>query len=171
MKRCFKCESVKPLSQFYRHPKMADGHLNKCKTCTKSDVRKNYSVNREYYHEYDQMRFQRDPHRRENNRRYAKTEAGKRAQAEAARAWISRNPEKRTAHIRLGNAVRDGRVTKPKSCSRCNTETPSRFLHGHHHDYSKPLDVEWICVNCHAAEHFPNKYRNISNGKRSSADA
>lgn len=41
-KRCFKCGRVLPISDFYVHPKMADGHLNKCKDCTKEDVHSNY---------------------------------------------------------------------------------------------------------------------------------
>lgn len=55
-KKCFKCNTTKPLADFYVHRQMPDGHINKCKLCAKNDVRKNYSDKVDKYHEYDKSR-------------------------------------------------------------------------------------------------------------------
>lgn len=64
--------------------------------------------------------------------------------------YINNNPDKRKAHNAVNNAVRDGKLVKPKTCPRCGTD---RRIIGHHHDYSKPLEVEWCCSKCHRQEH------------------
>lgn len=58
--------------------------------------------------------------------------------------------EKAAARRALHRAVSTGQVIKPASCSRCDA---TKNIHGHHHDYSQPLSVIWLCAPCHCAEH------------------
>ncbi|MCK9281570.1 MAG: hypothetical protein M0P71_13170 [Melioribacteraceae bacterium] len=43
MKKCFKCEEIKPLSEFYRCHTMRDGHFNKCKKCSAVQSKEYYN--------------------------------------------------------------------------------------------------------------------------------
>ena len=44
-KVCFKCDDSKKLSEYYKHPQMGDGHLNKCRKCTKEDSKRQTEIN------------------------------------------------------------------------------------------------------------------------------
>lgn len=70
-----------------------------------------------------------------------------------------RHPEKCKARSMVGAALRRGELQRPTVCERCGKEPPlspagrSR-IHAHHSDYSKLLDVEWVCLDCHRMEHL-----------------
>lgn len=136
-KECFKCHEVLPLSAFYRHPMMGDGHLGKCKECTKRDVRANRRLKLEKYREYDRDRFKNDPERRA-------------AQYATAAEMAAKYPEKERARNAVNNAVRDGRLIR-RPCEVCGNPKSE----GHHDDYSKPLEVRWLCRVHHEAFHHP----------------
>lgn len=55
---------------------------------------------------------------------------------------------------RLQHAIKSGKLTRPDRCERCGREG---YVDGHHHDYSKPLDVEWLCRRCHMAHHVAER--------------
>ena len=149
MKTCFKCGVDKSISEFYVHPQMADGHLNKCKECTKRDSNKHRDDNLEKVKAYDRKRGNL-PHRIKAREEYQKTSRGKAALKKCRHKYIINNPERRAAHMILGNRIRDGHVIKPKQCSKCGS---SGRIHGHHYDYALPLDVEWLCPKCHRQIH------------------
>ncbi len=54
----------------------------------------------------------------------------------------------RRAHAAVAVAIRKGRLTK-QPCAVCG----SLNAHAHHEDYSKPLDVMWLCPAHHNARH------------------
>jgi ribosomal protein S27AE len=153
-KVCFKCNEEKPLSEFYKHKEMLDGHLNKCKECNKKDVRENRERNIEYYKEYDKLRFQNDPRVKDRNTRYANSENGKKVGNLAKIKWAKNNIIKRSASYIINNAVRDGKIIKPIVCSNCGLE--NKRIHGHHDNYNYPMVVRWLCPKCHVAWHKEN---------------
>ena len=88
------------------------------------------------------------PHRVEARKDYAQTERGKERLNAGKDAWRKRNPAKYKAHNSVNNAIRDGKLSK-KPCAVCGEEK----VHAHHEDYSKPLDVVWLCPRHHALHH------------------
>lgn len=116
---------------FYKDRRMADGHLGKCIDCTKSDVAANYAEHRVSRSVYEAARA-RDPDR-------------KAQQAAYLRKHRQLNPHKYQARTAVGNALRDGRLTRGP-CRFCGT---TKRVQAHHEDYSRPLEVLWECFKCH----------------------
>lgn len=134
MKKCTMCGLVKASDDYYRHPFGADGRMSRCKDCTKRAARINYRENRKHYQAYERARCQ-NPERRRKAREY---QSGR----------LARAAEKYRARTAVGNAVRDGRLV-PQPCEVCGSEK----VQAHHEDYSKPLDVIWLCFEHHRARH------------------
>lgn len=154
-KICFKCKERKRASEFYKHKKMADGTLNKCKDCTRKDVLKNRRENIERYRETDRERGKL-PHRKLKVREYSKTINGKKAIARARLRYQANHKQKRVAHVLVNNAIRNGSLTK-KACAICG----KKKAEAHHDDYTKPLKVRWLCIKHHNEFHEKersNKY-------------
>lgn len=100
---------------------------------------------------------------REEQRRYRKAHPD--AARESTKRWMKRhpgyktlvmrryaaaNPEKRKAQRSANKAVRQGRLIRPNQCSSCGK---SCVPEGHHPDYSKRLEVIWVCIECHREIH------------------
>ncbi len=133
-KVCFRCHQDKLISEFYRHSQMKDGHLNKCKECTKNDANKHRSENIEKIREYDRERGKQE-HRIANSTR-------------SSAAWRSADKRRASCHNKVRWALQSGTLQK-LPCERC--KNPKSLAH--HEDYGKPLDVIWLCQPCHKQRH------------------
>ena len=51
------------------------------------------------------------------------------------------------ARGKVAYALSTGRLTKPAICEACSK---SGRIEAHHADYDRPLDVEWLCTDCHS---------------------
>jgi len=134
MKKCFKCNQEKPLSDFYKHKLMADGYLGKCKSCAKNDSyeRRHNSDAREKILEYDRAR-------------------GNRQSYSYVKEFREKYPKKYKAHCIINNAIRNKKLFR-EPCIICGKEN----AHAHHDDYDKPLNVRWLCPEHHMQWHAKN---------------
>ncbi len=96
----------------------------------------------------DRARYERDkPKRLKAMAAYSRANPEK--VAAAKKRWIERNPEKRKAHDAVAYAVRSGKLVR-QPCEVCGA---TGRIHAHHDDYTKPLEVRWLCRNHHAEKH------------------
>lgn len=147
MKTCVKCRQQKAIGEFYRHKAMADGHLNACKDCVKAAVRANRLDKVDKYRQYDVARAG-APHRVKLRQDYIKTPEGKAARLRCQKRRRALEPLKDRARYEVAYALQRGRLTK-WPCIVCGAEK----VEAHHPDYSRPLDVQWLCRPHHREVH------------------
>lgn len=146
MKTCTKCKKDLPESEFYAKPNSPDGLFYSCKKCQSKKGKEYWSKpevksrRKEWKKTYIEPASSKDA--RKNWRRNNKEKV-----CAQSKAWRDKNRDKVKAYGILSQAIKMGRVVKPKQCSQCpNTGR----IEGHHEDYNKPLEVEWLCRECHA---------------------
>jgi len=105
MKKCFKCGLEKDLSEYYKHPNMGDGHLGKCKDCTKKDSDKR---ERKLRNNPDWVEKEKSRAREKYHRLYTggvhKPSSEKKIQA--MRRYREKFPEKYAAKSYMGNRIK-----------------------------------------------------------------
>jgi hypothetical protein len=147
MKNCFKCSQTKPFHAFYKHPKMSDGYLGKCRECTKIYARENYIKN---IHDPDWVEKELERQRAKSKRkREMQNDESKFAARKTNNKWSRENKHKRKAHGKVSSAIRSGKIVRQPCivCGEPNSEA-------HHEDYSRPLFITWLCTKHHNERHI-----------------
>lgn len=144
-KICIRCRRFLPLDEFYSHKQMADGRLNACKSCVKkSSAERHARIEADPLAREDELDRQREKARR--YREQGKKPVSRVSAKERMRRTRLEHPEAVRARNLVQHAKRRGDLI-PQPCEVCGSED----VHAHHDDYSKPLEVRWLCSAHHAS--------------------
>lgn len=150
-KECTKCGKDKELSEYYVRKASKDGLMPICKICSKSkeDVfRKNnkeiISARNRAYRDNNKEKI------KACQRKYMTTDKHKESNRIASKKYAEGNKEKKEAHRAVHMLIDKGLMEKADICEKCGAENN---IHAHHDDYSKPLEIRWLCGTCHRGWH------------------
>ena len=87
---------------------------------------------------------------REYLRQWARTDKGRANVSRKSHRMSVKHAAKLLARRQLRYSVARGGTIRPTQCSQCGSP---KQIEAHHEDYSKPLDVMWLCQLCHKAHH------------------
>ncbi len=156
-KRCSKCSREKNIEEFRLRLTSPDGRRGQCRECENFRALAYYRAHREASSKYKKAYYAKN---REywllyRRRRYDQIGVSwipsKASQLLSLRKWRAAHRVECLAHRILNQSVKTGKVRKPTACQSCGLHRSK--LDGHHSDYSKPLDVRWLCHVCHMKLH------------------
>jgi hypothetical protein len=138
-KTCNSCGILKQPEEYYINPYSGDGRRSNCIPCAK-----------QWYYDFYWKNHDRLCAKTENWRRLNldKRAASLRKMVvrdpkyfvRAVEGWRCRYPLKAAAHQAVRYAVKGGHLQR-EPCAVCGAVK----VQAHHRDYSKPLEVEWLC--------------------------
>jgi hypothetical protein len=177
VKVCSRCGDKKPHSEFFAQKRRSDGKHPWCKGCCRernrerkdeinTKVRERWRSDQEFRErrcrDGSEWRQRNLPHKRayERKRRKENPEEYK-ARAEAYRTQNTERTRMSGRGIaRVQYAIKKGWLTRPSTCEWCGTEGK---IEAAHRDYSKPLDVTWLCRSCHTKwDHYDPKTKGVA---------
>ena len=121
-------------------------NCSECKSCVRARARDYRAANLERVREYDRQRGL-DPRRKKAVK--TRRDRYKSKKGLYIDRYHERHPEVRAAHTAVQIAIKSGSL-KVKPCEWCGYAIG---VHAHHEDYSKPLEVIWLCRPCHGQRH------------------
>jgi len=163
-KTCNRCQKTLPPTEFYKDSNKPDKLQSWCRQCIaayhkvyqKTETGKvvNARKVRRYLSTPEgraesskaARRYRQSPAGKKYNKEYRQSEISK----EAREKYCQKNPERIKSRSAVSHAIRDGKLVRPETCSKCGSPG---FIEAHHEDYTKSLDVNWLCKECHIARH------------------
>lgn len=145
-KLCTHCQTLKDFSAFGRDKNRKHGLAIYCKPCTNEIAGVNHRGN-----PLTLKRFRarnKDETYKALQRSIKATAKYKADKAERNRLYRLRFPERVRAHDMVRRALKKGEIAK-QPCEYCG----DLKVEGHHFDYTKPLEVQWLCHEHHMLVH------------------
>lgn len=144
-KTCNQCGENKRAEDYYMAKK---ARANICKRCANERTKKYRAARPEQYKKTARLRARK---RRADGVKFPceLTEKFRLSRISSVQNYRKSNPLKAAAQTASANAIRDGKLIR-QPCEVCGTTSK---VQGHHDDYSKPLEVRWLCPKHHSAHH------------------
>lgn len=151
--------------------------LRRCKGCLSEYKKQHYNLNKQDYLDRSKKQREENPeeykrylkeYRHKNreiltfkNRERNNTDRGRALSSERSKRARAKpeNKVKGIARSVISQALKAGTLIRPNTCSNCNVTCKPE---AHHTDYTKPLDITWLCKKCHENTHHLNE-GNLSN--------
>jgi len=166
-KICSKCREAKSLGDFAKHGSQPDGLQVWCRECHGEFRRAAYRKanplppplsRREQASILRHRKAKAKAYAAKHRAEYTEAVSAKKREWRIANAdkvrkyrrdYYKNNTDKVRAHMAVMSAVKEGVLT-PGQCEVCGS---TKYVDGHHDDYSKPLDVRWLCRLHHKEVH------------------